>query len=180
MSPLALQDEVSLGLAMYVKDQTRKDLHAEGKPLDEHPADAVLYKLGGDLERLGRKAGKGFYDYGEDKSKKLWSGLSEHFPVQPEQPPMQDIIDRLLYVQANEAAKCYEEKVVRSVADTNIGSIFGWGFAPHLGGTLQFINSVGVDKFVQRSQELADKYGQRYAPAEILLKMAAAGTEFHD
>jgi len=180
MSPLALQDEVSLGLAMHVKDQTRKDLVAEGKTQEEHPADAVLYKLGGDLERLGRKAGKGFYDYGEDRSKKLWPGLSEHFPVQPEQPPMQDIIDRLLYVQANEAAKCYEEKVVRSVADTNIGSIFGWGFAPHLGGTLQFINSVGVDKFVQRSQELADKYGQRYAPAEILLEMAAAGTEFRD
>ena len=83
-------------------------------------------------------------------------------------------------MQANETAKCYEENVVRTVADANIGSIFGWGFAPNQGGTLQFINSVGVDKFVARSRELAQKYGAHFEPAQILVAMAAKGEVFSD
>jgi 3-hydroxyacyl-CoA dehydrogenase / enoyl-CoA hydratase / 3-hydroxybutyryl-CoA epimerase len=89
-------------------------------------------------------------------------------------------VDRLLYAQANEAARCYEEKVVRSVADTNIGSIFGWGFAPHQGGALQFINAVGPAKFAERARELAAKYGSRFEPAAIVVKLAAEGGRFSD
>jgi 3-hydroxyacyl-CoA dehydrogenase/enoyl-CoA hydratase/3-hydroxybutyryl-CoA epimerase len=85
-----------------------------------------------------------------------------------------------MFIQANESAKCYEENVVRSVADTNIGSIFGWGFAPQHGGTLQFINAMGVSAFVERSRELAAKYGERFEPAQILLDMAAKGEAFSD
>ena len=123
---------------------------------------------------------KGFYDYPENGEKHLWSDLTELYQTTDEQPSQQDLVDRLLYVQANETAKCYEENVVRTVADANIGSIFGWGFAPNQGGTLQFINSVGVDKFVARSRELAQKYGARFEPAQILLEMAAKGEVFSD
>ena len=90
------------------------------------------------------------------------------------------MIDRLMFIQANESAKCYQENVVRSVADTNIGSIFGWGFAPHQGGTLQFINSMGLETFIARSHELASKYGERFEPAQILVDMAEKGEEFVD
>jgi 3-hydroxyacyl-CoA dehydrogenase / enoyl-CoA hydratase / 3-hydroxybutyryl-CoA epimerase len=88
------------------------------------------------------------------------------------------MIDRMMYAQANEAAKCFEEKVVESVADTNIGSIFGWGFAPHQGGALQFINAVGVEAFVKRAKELEKKYGARFKPAKILVRMAKEGRRF--
>jgi len=89
-------------------------------------------------------------------------------------------VDRMLYAQANEAARCYEESVVRSVADTNIGSIFGWGFAPNQGGALQFINAVGPKQFVERARELAKQYGPRFEPAAIVVKMAAEGGRFED
>jgi hypothetical protein len=56
------------------------------------------------------------------------------YPPKPEQPEQRELIDRLMFAQANEAARCYEEGVLRSVADGNIGSIFGWGFAPFQGG----------------------------------------------
>ena len=130
--------------------------------------------------REGKKVSKGFYDYPENGEKHLWSDLTELYQTTDEQPSQQDLVDRLLYVQANETAKCYEENVVRTVADANIGSIFGWGFAPNQGGTLQFINSVGVDKFVARSRELAQKYGARFEPAQILVAMAAKGEVFSD
>lgn len=118
------------------------------------------------------KAGKGFYEYPENGEKHLWPELTNLFPPNLEQPSQQDLVDRLMFIQANESAKCYQEDVVRSVADTNVGSIFGWGFAPQHGGTLQFINSMGAKKFVERSRELAEQYGDRFSPAQIVVDMA--------
>jgi 3-hydroxyacyl-CoA dehydrogenase/enoyl-CoA hydratase/3-hydroxybutyryl-CoA epimerase len=161
MRPLALQDEVSLSLGVHVADQTRKDLAAEGKPYMDHPGEGVLRQLC-EIGRVGKKAGKGFYDWpaeGERGEKRLWPGLGGLFPVKPEQPDQRELIDRLLYAQANEAARCLQEGVLRSVADGNVGSILGWGFAPFLGGALQFVNHVGPARFVERCRELAARYG---------------------
>ncbi|MFY9476581.1 MAG: 3-hydroxyacyl-CoA dehydrogenase family protein, partial [Aquabacterium sp.] len=179
MPPLALQDEVSLSLSLYIAETTRKDLEAEGITLPVHPGFAVVQKVGGEHKRIGKKANQGFYDY-VGKEKSLWPGLLDVYPPKAEQPSQQEIVDRLLYAQANEAARCYEEKVVRSVADTNIGSIFGWGFAPHQGGALQFINAVGPAKFAERARELAAQYGPRFEPAAIVVKLAAEGGRFAD
>ncbi len=178
MPPLALQDEVSLSLALIVAEQTRKDLAAEGKAYDEHPGMAVVRRLC-ELGRVGRKAGKGFYDWGLDddaRGKRLWSGLAELYPVAPEQPPQQELIDRLMFVQANEALRCLDEGVLRSVADGNIGSIFGWGFAPFHGGALQFVNAIGADAFVARARELAARHGPRFTPAAGALRAAQTGS----
>ena len=180
MPPLALQDEVSLSLSLHVMEQTKKAMEAEGKTFTPHPAMSVVEKMVKEFGREGKKVSKGFYDYPENGEKHLWSDLTELYQTTDEQPSQQDLVDRLLYAQANETAKCYEENVVRTVADANIGSIFGWGFAPNQGGTLQFINSVGVDKFVARSRELAQKYGARFEPAQILVAMAAKGEVFSD
>jgi len=178
VGPLAVQDEVSLSLSLHVLTQTRKDFAAEGKTVAEHPGVAVVEKMCNELKRPGKKAGAGFYDYPQGGQKHLWSGLAQAFPLK-EQLPQQELIDRLMFAQANEAAKCYAEGVVEAVGDTNIGSIFGWGFAPHQGGALQFINAYGVEKFVTRSKELAKKYGERFKPAAILVKMAKEGSTFN-
>ena len=180
MPPLALQDEVSLSLALHVIEQQQQDLQAEGKTMDMPPSYDILSSFVKEHDREGKKNGKGFYDYPEKGDKHLWSELTTLYPTTAEQPSQQDLVDRLMFIQANESAKCYEENVVRSVADTNIGSIFGWGFSPHQGGTLQFINSMGVDKFVARSRELAEQYGERFEPANILVKMAEKDEEFVD
>ena len=179
VGPLALEDEVSLSLALHVMTQTKKDFEAEGKEYQAHPGEAVVRKMVEELDRPGKKAGKGFYDYPEGGKKHLWPGLAEHFPLADEQLPQQDMIDRILYAQANETARCFEEGVVTEVADANIGSIFGWGFAPHQGGTLQYINSVGGPKaFVERAKELESRFGDRFAPAQVLIDMAAKDEKF--
>jgi 3-hydroxyacyl-CoA dehydrogenase/enoyl-CoA hydratase/3-hydroxybutyryl-CoA epimerase len=178
MPPLALQDEVSLSLSMHVAEQTKKDLAAEGKSVPEHPGFGVIKQLC-EIGRIGKKAGKGFYDYTEG-GKSLWPELTKLYPVKAEQPVQKELIDRLMFAQANEAARCLEEKVLRSVADGNIGSIFGWGFAPFHGGALQFINAMGAKAFVARARELAAKFGPRFEPAAIVVKMAEAGGQFRD
>jgi 3-hydroxyacyl-CoA dehydrogenase/enoyl-CoA hydratase/3-hydroxybutyryl-CoA epimerase len=173
MPPLALQDEVSLSLSLHVAEQTRKDLAAEGKTYAEHPGTSVVRQLC-ELGRIGKKAGKGFYDY-VDGDKQLWPGLQPMFPVAPQQPTQAELIDRLMFAQANEAARCLDEGVLRSVADGNIGSIFGWGFAPFHGGALQFIDALGPAQFVARARELAARFGTRFEPAPNIVRAAQEG-----
>lgn len=178
MPPLALQDEVSLSLGLHVAEQTKKDLAAEGKPYVEHPGMGVVRQLC-EIGRIGRKAGKGFYDWG-DGERSLWPELTTLYPPKAEQPPQQELIDRLMFAQANEAARCLDEGVLRSVADGNIGSIFGWGFAPFQGGALQFINAMGPKAFVARARELAARHGARFEPAANVVRLAETGGVFAD
>ncbi|MCZ2393483.1 MAG: enoyl-CoA hydratase/isomerase family protein [Chitinophagales bacterium] len=177
VGPLALTDEVSLSLMAHIRKQTEEDLKAEGKPLPTHPSYSVSEKLLA-LNRPGKAAGAGFYEYPKDGGKKyLWPELSNLFP-EKSQLPQQEVIDRLLFVQALDTVRCLEENVVTSVADANIGSIFGWGFAPYYGGTLQFINSYGLNEFIKRAKELQNKYGDRFAIPQLLLDKAAKGEKF--
>ncbi|QPF72471.1 3-hydroxyacyl-CoA dehydrogenase [Roseateles sp. DAIF2] len=176
MPPLALQDEVSLSLGVHVAEQTRKDLAAEGRPYREHPGEAVLRALS-ELGRVGKKVGRGFYDWA-DGDKTLWPELVRLYPPAAAQPSQRELIDRLMLVQANEAARCLEEGVLRSVPDANVGSILGWGFAPFEGGALQFINARGLPAFVARADELAAAHGERFAPAALLRRMAERGERF--
>jgi 3-hydroxyacyl-CoA dehydrogenase/enoyl-CoA hydratase/3-hydroxybutyryl-CoA epimerase len=100
--------------------------------------------------------------------------------VAAEQPPQRELMDRLMFAQANEAARCLQEGVLRSVADGNIGSILGWGFAPFEGGVLRYIDSRGVGAFVARCRELAARHGPRFEPAALLVQRAAEGRTLAD
>lgn len=173
VGPLALHDEVSLSLSAHVRDQTIADFTAEGKTYQYHPGDVVLDKML-DLGRSGRASGAGFYEYG-DSGKKLWPELTDIFMDGQSQLDQQEMIDRILFIQSLETVRCMEEGVLRSSADANLGSIFGWGYAPFNGGTLQFINSYGVEKFIARAEELADRYGERFAPPSHLREMTENG-----
>ncbi|MFN8287869.1 MAG: 3-hydroxyacyl-CoA dehydrogenase NAD-binding domain-containing protein [Chitinophagales bacterium] len=187
VGPLALTDEVSLSLLAHIRKQTIEDLKAEGKEAPAHTAYKVAEAMLA-AHRSGKAAGAGFYEYPKDGKKFLWPGLEQTFPPKPGQPKhnvimgdseeARDMIDRLLFIQAIETVRCFEENVVRNVPDANIGSIFGWGFAPFKGGTLQFVNDYGVTAFVSRAKELHAKYGERFAVPKLLETMAAEGKEF--
>ena len=178
MAPLALNDEVSLDLAYKVREQTRKDL---GDKYVASPADPLIEKMVVELGRLGKKAGKGFYDYPADGKKKLWTGLAElantHKDI--DDVDIEELKTRFLYIQALEAARCFEEGVVTDVRDADVGAIIGWGFAPWSGGPLSLIDMVGAKAFVETCDKLAQKYGERFKPNKLLRDMADKGDTFY-
>jgi 3-hydroxyacyl-CoA dehydrogenase/enoyl-CoA hydratase/3-hydroxybutyryl-CoA epimerase len=169
LGPLAALDEVSLSLAWRIVEQGRKDFEAEDKSPPTHPGEAVLDFMVNQVKRPGKAHGAGFYDYPAAGEKHLWPDLQTHFPPQDRQLSQNDMIERLMFVQALETARCLEEGILNSVADANIGSIFGWGFAPFKGGALQYIDDYGQAAFVDRSRELAARYGERFTPPASLL-----------
>ncbi len=178
VGPLALTDEVSMKLMDHIRKQTEKDLAAEGKTAPHHPGFAVCEKLLA-ANRPGKAAGAGFYEYPQGGTKYLWPELTNLFP---QQTPLeqQEMIDRMLIVQALDTVRCLEEGVLRSVADANIGSIFGWGFSPFNGGTLQYINGVGLKKVIEKAKVLEAKYGERFAVPKLLQDKADKGELFVD
>ena len=178
VGPLAVIDEVNIGLVAGIRNQTRKDLAAEGKKLPPGPADPVIDLMTEKLNRLGRANGRGFYEYPDNGKKYLWPELKKHVPPTKNPLSQNKMMERMLFVQVIETIRCYEENVVTSVEDANIGSIFGWGFAPLKGGTLQFVNDYGIQEFEKQAQKLAKKYGERFAPPELLIEMAANNQTF--
>jgi len=135
----------------------------------------VLEKMAHGFGRMGRAHGGGFYDYPQHGGKTLWPGLTV-FERGGRSIPFEDVKDRMLYVQAIETIRCLQQGVLESTRDANIGSIFGWGFPAWTGGTIQFVNHVGVRAFAARAQALAQRYGERFAPPELLSKHAEQGT----
>jgi 3-hydroxyacyl-CoA dehydrogenase/enoyl-CoA hydratase/3-hydroxybutyryl-CoA epimerase len=178
VGPLAISDEVSMSLMQHIRQQTVADLAAEGKSIPAHPAFAVIDLMLNEYKRPGKAAGGGFYDYPQGAKKHLWPELKARFEKADAQIAPLDVRDRILFIQAIETVRCLEEGVLLSVADANIGSIFGIGFAAWSGGALQFINQYGVQDFVARARYLAEQYGERFEPPALLLEKAAKGERF--
>ena len=176
VGPLALTDEVSLSLIAHIREQTKLDLVAEGKEIPKHLAYEVIDKMLA-LDRAGKAKGAGFYDYPADGKKKLWTGLTKAFPTKNKLSET-EMMERMLFIQCIETVRCLDEKVLMNVPDANIGSIFGWGFAPFKGGTLQYINDYGAAKFVARANELQARYGERFAVPDSLVTKSKEGKEY--
>ncbi|WP_332642621.1 3-hydroxyacyl-CoA dehydrogenase NAD-binding domain-containing protein [Aeromicrobium sp.] len=183
--PLQLSDELNLELMKKIRVASQKAVEEEGGVWPATPSDDVVDRMI-ELGRSSKLVGKGFFEYDENgKRTGLWPGLAEEFPVAAEQPDFQDLKDRLVFVMSLDTVRCLEEGVLRTVADANIGSIFGIGFPPLLGGALQYINGyeapdgrIGVEAFTERAQELAAKYGERFEPPALLLDKAKNGEKF--
>ncbi|KQX95811.1 3-hydroxyacyl-CoA dehydrogenase NAD-binding domain-containing protein [Variovorax sp. Root473] len=178
VGPLAVMDETSMALSLSVKRQTESDLAAEGRAMAAHPGWDVITRMADGLGRPGRAGGGGYYDYPEGAPKRLWPGLVQEFGRDGVDVPLADLRDRILYIQAIESIRIMEEGVIDHARDANIGSVLGIGFPRWTGGTLQFVNMVGLDAFARRASALAARYGERFAPPDMLLDMARREERF--
>jgi 3-hydroxyacyl-CoA dehydrogenase/enoyl-CoA hydratase/3-hydroxybutyryl-CoA epimerase len=176
--PLEMHDDVALDLSVKIAKQTQEDLGDAYEPL---PGWKIVKTMVEDLGRYGRKNGKGFYDY-DSKPKTLWSGLSDLAPVKindstPEL--VEDQKQRLLYRQAVEVARCWEEGVIDDPREADVGAILAWGFAPWTGGPITMIDQTGLKAFVAQADDYAARYGDRFKVPQLLRDMAAKGETFY-
>lgn len=166
VGPLAVSDEISFDLPLYIWETTPEELKNGEGVTDASLIEVINKILAVDSERRGKKVGKGFYNY-EGNKKVLWGGLKDIFPSN-DHIDNQTVADRLLYRMSLETYRCLDEGVLDRVEDGDIGGIFGLGFPPFTGGPLSFIDYVGVEKYVARLDELAAQFGKRFqAPASL-------------
>ncbi|MDN5720975.1 3-hydroxyacyl-CoA dehydrogenase family protein, partial [Corynebacterium sp.] len=213
---LQLQDELNLKLARKIGAETTAAAEAAGVTVDDGGVNALVDAMLDEFERPGKLEGKGFYEYDENGRRTgLWAGLRgelrEKLGVTPVDvpdgeaatagadlnstatsgtsgvPTLNDLIERMLFIEALETQRCVDENVLTSDADANIGSILGIGYPAWTGGSRQFITNYarpaaaalpsdagkdyptsGVAGFVARAEELAAAYGERFAPVASL------------
>ncbi|MFJ9963774.1 3-hydroxyacyl-CoA dehydrogenase NAD-binding domain-containing protein [Streptomyces avermitilis] len=189
---LALMDELTLTLPRKIRAESKRAVEEAGGTWVTHPAEAVIDRMVDEFGRTGRGGGAGFYDYVDGKRAKLWPGLREHFTKPGHEIPFEDMQERMLFAEALDTVRLLEEGVLTSVADANIGSIFGIGFPGWTGGVLQYINGyeggagaragagTGLPGFVARARELAERYGERFTPPALLVEKAEKGEHFSD
>ncbi|HEX3829984.1 MAG TPA: 3-hydroxyacyl-CoA dehydrogenase NAD-binding domain-containing protein [Sporichthyaceae bacterium] len=178
---LALMDELNMNLMRHIRQETERNVGA-ARTWAHHPADAVVDRMIDEFGRPGRKEGAGFYEYVDGKKAGLWPGLREHFgnddmmPVLGT-PGLTELEERMLFIESLETIRCFDEGVLRSVEEANIGSILGIGFPPWTGGVVQYIAGYadGPEGFVDRAWELAAKHGERFAPPASLVAAAKQG-----
>ena len=177
VGPLALNDETAVDLSHKIMKATMRDL---GKDAVDPRHFALVEHLVNE-GRLGRKAGKGFYDYPEKPAKKhLWAGLKDLFPQKkPEEVDFAELKSRFLVTMALEAARTVAEGVVTDPREADVGSILGFGYAPYTGGTLSYIDGMGLRRFVALCDRLADKHGEHFRPIPLLREMAERDETFY-
>jgi 3-hydroxyacyl-CoA dehydrogenase/enoyl-CoA hydratase/3-hydroxybutyryl-CoA epimerase len=177
--PLAMIDEVTLTLPQKIRAEAKAAAETEGNVFAEHPGTATIDRMVDEFGRRGKSSGAGFYDYPADGPKHLWPGLWDHFDGRSESD-FWDLKERLTFAMSLETVKCVAEGILTSVPDANVGSIMGIGFPPLYGGALQYINGYagGLPGFVVRARELAERYGDRFEPPQLLVEKAAAGARF--
>ncbi|WP_281689724.1 3-hydroxyacyl-CoA dehydrogenase NAD-binding domain-containing protein [Pseudonocardia thermophila] len=174
---LQLMDELTLTLPQKIRNESKAAVEAAGGTWEPHPAEAVIDRLVDEFGRKGRSSGAGFYEYENGERVRLWPGLREHFGATNHDVDLHELSERMLFVESIETVKCFDEGVVETVPDANIGSIFGIGFPAWTGGVIQYIEGYpgGPAGFVKRADELRAKYGDRFAVPESLRKRAAEG-----
>jgi len=148
MGPVELSDSVGLDIALHV---------AEGlADITGRPVPAKLKEMV-DKQLLGRKSGEGFYRYenGKAQRKKVSVSASEQ----------EQITNRLVLALLNECAKCLDEGVIATADEADAGVIFGTGFAPFLGGPLNYAKTLGADAVINQLKALEVKHGKRFTPS---------------
>ncbi|PPJ47910.1 FAD-dependent oxidoreductase [Rhizobium sp. KAs_5_22] len=178
VGPLSLNDEVAIDLSQKILKASIADL---GEASVEPKHMTLINKLVDELDRRGRKNGRGFYEYPAKPAKKfLWPGLKDLFAQKKaDEVDVEVLKQRLLVTIALEAARTMEEGIVTDPREADVGSILGFGFAPYTGGTLSYIDGMGVRTFVELCEKLAAEYGDHFRPTPLLKEMAAKGETFY-
>ncbi len=172
VGPITLLDEVGVDIGAKIMPILVNELG------DRFQGPDVFDSLLND-DRKGRKSGKGFYTY-KGKDKKVDDSVYKLLKLTPKQNLAEnDIALRCALPMLNEAVMCLDEGIVRSARDGDIGAIFGIGFPPFFGGPFRYMDHFGLAELVAKMNEFADKYGERFKPCDVLVRMAENGESFY-
>lgn len=174
VGPMTLLDEVGIDVATKVS----KIMHrAFGARVAPPTATDALVADG----RLGRKSGRGFYRYEQQKKREVDETVYSLLPQGSRRTRVDraEVADRCLLQFMNEAVRCLGEGIIRSARDGDIGAIYGLGFPPYLGGPFRACDARGVGRVLERLEHYHERFGERFTPAPLFFEMVKAGKKFY-
>jgi 3-hydroxyacyl-CoA dehydrogenase/enoyl-CoA hydratase/3-hydroxybutyryl-CoA epimerase len=181
MGPLTLADEVGIDICWKVTGLLEAAYSPRMKMTE------LLALMHDQDHLLGKKGGKGFYIHKPRKKGPVNPAVQERVDeivkwteIKSAGITSGEIIDRCIFIMINEASRCIEEGIVKSAAYLDMALIMGTGFPPFRGGLLRYADELGIKDIVEKLKVMAEKYGERYSPSPLLLKMAENGQKFYE
>ena len=171
MGPCRLLDEVGFDVAEHVAKEMVRAFGSRMQP------SAVVGVLKGE-GRLGKKNGRGFYRYTNGRESGMNRGVGRILGSPRVDISSGEIRDRCLLLLVNEAMYALSEKVVVSANAVDLAMVLGIGFPPFRGGLLRWADTRGARDILDGLVGLAEKHGQRFAPAPSLIDLAESGSSF--
>lgn len=178
--PLQLSDELTITLPHKVRMEAKAAALAAGQEWVVHPGEPVMTRMIEEFGRYGRTTGGAFYEFEDGRRTRLWPGLEEHFRKPGHEIPFEDIVERMLFAETVEALRTFDEGVMTSVPDANVGSLLGIGFPGWTGGVINYVNGYagGLKGFVARAAELAARYGDRFQVPAAIVELSRTSDRF--
>lgn len=174
VGPLALMDEVGIDVAAHIARGALGEMFVQ-RGIEQ---DDSVQKLA-DAQLLGRKSGKGFYQYPKKGKKTVNQGIYQFFGGEQRRQINKTVIqDRIALVFINECIRCLEEGILFSAKDGDLAAILGLGFPPFSGGPFSYVDSQGADTVVKKLTRLEQHHGVRFKAADLLLQKAEKNQMF--
>ncbi len=180
VGPVTLMDEVGIDVAAHINKGSLMDYIKSRPGLKVSDKMIVLADAG----YYGRKNHKGFYQYDAKtgkKIKKVDPNIYDFFGG-PNRKDFDktELQHRIAFMMVNEAALCLQEGIISNPLDGDIGAVFGLGFPPFRGGPFRHMDTIGATETLRIMDGLAEKFGERFAAAQIIRDQEKAGKRFYD
>jgi 3-hydroxyacyl-CoA dehydrogenase len=179
MGPLAMGDLAGLDVG-YKARQARTDL----------PDDPKLFRMGTvlvEMDRLGQKAGAGYYKYDPETRARLADPEVEalikeeaaKLGIEQREISEEEILQRCFYPLINEGALILEEGIAQRPSDIDVVYVYGYAFPAAKGGPMFYADQIGLKNVYDKICEFRDRYGEDYwQPAPLLKELAEKGSSF--
>jgi len=174
-----LIDEVGIDVAAHVAEDLQKAYGARfegGNP-------EVLKGLVA-ANSMGRKSKKGLFVYADGSKERPLNeegmNIIKKFSLTAPTATSgdEDLVLRMITRFANEAVASYQDGILATPLEGDIGAVFGLGFPPFSGGPFRYIDTMGAQVFVDHMRRFEQSYGVAFTPCQMLQDMAKSGKKF--
>ncbi|MBU0579980.1 MAG: enoyl-CoA hydratase/isomerase family protein [Candidatus Margulisbacteria bacterium] len=176
IGPLTLIDEIGIPVCYKVA----KILETEFKDAPRAKTAKVLEKIH-DLKLTGKKSKAGLFLYKKKKKKMPNPAITKGIVLKSlKEISISEITERMILIMINEAAACIESNIIKNPKYLDMAMVMGTGFPPFRGGLLKYADKIGLKEIVEKLDYYAKKYGERFAPVNLLKDMAKDGKYFYE
>jgi 3-hydroxyacyl-CoA dehydrogenase/enoyl-CoA hydratase/3-hydroxybutyryl-CoA epimerase len=180
VGPITLADEVGIDVGAHIMSGELMTEMLKLRP--DFKVSKTLLEIS-KAGYKGRKNKKGFYKYDENGKKvsgQVDSDIYSYYGGNSRKKfDATEIHHRCAFAMLNEAALCLEEGIIENPLDGDIGAVFGLGFPPFRGGPFRYADTLGAQQVVDILNDLQQRFGARFKPAQILVDYAKAGKKFY-
>jgi 3-hydroxyacyl-CoA dehydrogenase len=180
MGPIAVSDLAGLDIGY----RSRRDRGIESRSVKEFALSDTLVEM----ERLGQKAGAGYYRYDPDTRKRqpdaevaaLIESIAAQWNVERRDIRAEEIVERLVLALVNEGAATLQEGIATRPSDIDVVYINGYGFPAWRGGPMFYADTLGLGNVIDKLNALKTLKGDTcWEPNPLLLDLAEKGKDLN-